>query len=70
MSTLIWLFEWWLAFVAIILVIAAITLFLRALATDISNQLWRPRPREYGTEESRAAARAAAKPQRIIFWWL
>ena len=70
MGLIIWLFEWWLIFAAIALVQGLVVLLPQVFARGIGNMLWRPHPREYGTDESRAAARAAAKPQRVIFWWL
>ena len=61
MGILVLLFQVWLVVMVIGMAILLPIKLLMALAEELT-----PRARQY---DNVAAARAAAKPQRIVFWW-
>jgi hypothetical protein len=60
----------WLTLVVIVLALVLPVMMLGALANGIGEAASEVLPRRYRPDSDHAAALAAAKPQRIVFWWL
>ena len=67
---IILLFQAWLTLVAIVLALVLPVVMLGALARGIGEAASEVLPQRYRPDKAHAAALAAAKPQRIVFWWL
>jgi hypothetical protein len=70
MGIIVALFQLWLGMAAIMLVLVLPAVMLGAFASGVGEAVSEVLPHRYLPDNDRAAALAAVKPQRIVFWWL
>jgi hypothetical protein len=69
MGIIVALFQLWLGMAGIMLVLVLPAVMLGALASGVGEAVSEALPPRYLPDNDRAAALAAVKPQRIVFWW-